>query len=267
MDQNWHSNILNDRDGSGMFRWQSAFFLALIFRLAPALAQEGSVAKLAMVPFVGCPSDGQAGPLPASTAAVNVQVDPSVASKLAYYKSETGPGVLAPKGWYCFGTYGSAGSHLFVAPQPIPAQSLFSSNWHGFTGAAIQADNVSGGTSGRFEVARVIARVFPTYQKFVRQVIDEGIEPASHFPSGPYPKDQLTYKSDWMVEYRTPPHSEGLGTNSHLQKNDDSIDGVIILQGPETYLLKLTQRLSADLYGLESPIRARFEKEWGSRPQ
>jgi hypothetical protein len=250
-----------------MVRWQSVFLLALIFRLVSAFAQEGSVAKLAMVPFVGCPSDGQDGPLPAPTAAVNVQVDPSVAPKLAYYKTENGPGILAPRGWHCFGTYGSAGTHLFVAPQPIPAQSLFSSNWHRFTGPAIQADNISGGTSGRFEVARVIARVFPTYQEFVRQVIAEGIEPASHFPSGPYPKDQLTYKTDWMVEYRTPPHTEGLGTNSSLQKNDDWIDGVVILQGPETYLLKLAMRLSADLYALESPIRAQFEKESGSPPQ
>jgi len=250
-----------------MLRWQSAAFLVLSIPVASAFAQDGSVAKLATVPFVGCASDGQIGPRPAPTTAVNVQVDPGVASKLAYYKSEIGPGALAPRGWSCFGTYGSAGSHLFVAPQPIPAQSLFSSNWHGFTGPVIQADNISGGTSGRFEVARVIARVFPTYREFARQVIAEGFEPASHFPFGPYPQDQLTYKTDWMVEYRTPPRTEGLGTYSRLQQNDDWIDGVAILQGPETYLTKLTLRLPADLDALQSPIRAQFEKASGTPPE
>jgi hypothetical protein len=29
---------------------------------------------------------------------------------------------------------------------------------------------------------------------FVQSVIDEGIEPASEFPSGPYPKDKLLFQ-------------------------------------------------------------------------
>ncbi len=250
-----------------MSRCQSAVFLALIFPLVSASAQEGSVAKLATVPFVGCLSDGQVGPLPAPTDAVKVQADSRVAPKLAYYKAENGPGVLGPKGWHCFGTYGSSGAQLFVAPQPIPQRSLFSSEGYRFTGPVIQADTISGGTSGRFGVARLIARVFPTYRDFVRHVIDEGIRPASDFPFGPYPTDRLEYKSDWMVEYRTPPHTEGLGTDSHLQKNDDWIDGVVILQGPETYLTKLTLRLPEDSNTLESAIRAQFEKESDNPPR
>ena len=41
------------------------------------------------------------------------------ASKLAYYQAEKGIGVLAPRDWHCFGTYGSGGDTLYVTPQPI----------------------------------------------------------------------------------------------------------------------------------------------------
>ena len=249
-----------------MLRWQSAVFLAFTFCLPSVSAQERNVEKLAPVPFVGCKSDGQQGPQDAPAAAGVVEVEAGSASKLAYYDSQNGPGVLAPRGWYCFGTYGSAGSHLFVSPEPVPQKSLFSSDWKGFTGPAIQADSMSGGTSGRFGVARIIARVFPAYQEFARQVIAEGFEPAANFPFGPYPNDQLIYKSDHVVEYRTPPQTDGLGTASWLQKNDDGIGGVAILKGPETYLVKLTLRLPADQRGLESPIIDQFEKAWIDRP-
>ena len=248
-----------------MLRLLSTVSLALACCPTCAFSQEGTAAKLARVPFVGCASDGQVGPQAAPTAAEEIQIDASFAPKLAYYKSEEGPGVLAPRGWYCFGTYGSAGSHLFVAPEPIPSKSLFSPDWKGFAGAVIQTDSVSGGTSGRFSVAETIARVFPAYQEFVRQVIAEGILPATDFPVGPYPGDQLTYKSDRVVEFRTPPRTEGLGTHSRLQTNDDWIRGVYILEGPETDLLKLTMRLPANLRSLESPIQGQFEKEWRGR--
>jgi hypothetical protein len=48
------------------------------------------------VPFVGCDSDGQVGPInaPAATA-ISVLAKPEEAEKLAYYKSEKGVGVLA----------------------------------------------------------------------------------------------------------------------------------------------------------------------------
>jgi hypothetical protein len=71
---------------------------------------------------------------------------------------------------------------------------------------------ISGEMSGRFSVAQVIARIFPKQIEFTERVIKEGTEPASDFPFGPYPKDKLTYRSDRVVEFRTPPHSEGLGT-------------------------------------------------------
>ncbi len=195
------------------------------------------------VPFVGCKSDGQIGPLRAPTGQSRVlPIDKETAQRLAYYKAEQGFGVLAPRGWYCFETYGSGGGSLFVSPQPINAHDLFSESWKGFIGPAIQFATDVGGTSGRFEVARIVARVFPAHRAFVRDVIAEGIDPASDFPFGPYPSDKLTYKNKETVEYETPAHKEGLGTQSRLQKNGDPIRGVVILVGEDTDLLSLATR-------------------------
>jgi hypothetical protein len=72
------------------------------------------------VPFVGCEADGQVGAVAAPKKAEKVvKIDAGMAQRLAYYKAEYSPGVLAPRGWYCFGTYGSNGSSLFVSPQLI----------------------------------------------------------------------------------------------------------------------------------------------------
>ncbi len=198
------------------------------------------------VPFVGCKSDGQAGPQPAPKGVAKiVNLDATAVKTLAFYKGEFDSGVLAPAGWYCFETYGSGGPRLFVTPQPLKTEALFSSNWLGFTGPAIQLSERSGDTSGRIEVARVIARVFPAHLAFARAVIQEGL-PAEDFPSGPYPRDKLIYRSDSMVEYETPAHSEGLGTMSSLRANDHPISGVAILHGQPPDLVLLTLRLSPE---------------------
>ncbi|HVN17333.1 MAG TPA: hypothetical protein VMU05_01125 [Dongiaceae bacterium] len=94
-------------------------------------------------------------------------ISAGAAERLAYYKAEYGVGVLAPRGWHCFGTYGSNGATLYVSPDPINAADLLSTSWKGFAGPAIQISVAEGGTSGRFEVAKTIARVFPKHKAFV----------------------------------------------------------------------------------------------------
>ena len=199
------------------------------------------------VPFVGCESDGQVGPIEAPHGnSKSVAVPPEVALRLAYYQAASRFGVLAPRGWYCFSTYGSNGSSLFVSPNPISAAELFSTKLKRFEGPAIQISAMNGDTSGRFSVARTIARVFPAHSSFVRRVIAEGIEPESSFPFGPYPADKLKYLGTEKVEYQTPANAEGLGTDSRLQKNSNPISGVVILYGKEPNLLYLSVRLSPD---------------------
>jgi hypothetical protein len=211
-------------------------------RAAPSQAKPAAAAT---VPFVGCASDGQAGPQAAPTGqAKPVVLAAAVARQLAYYKAEYGPGVLAPRGWHCFSTYGSDGANLFVSPRAIDTTNVLSPGWKGITGDGIEISIMDGGTSGRFEVAKVIARVFPAYKQFAQNVIAEGLEPASDFPFGPYAGDKLNYRGQSAVEYETPANAQGLGTVSRLQPNAGPIDGVAIISGKDTDLVLLAARIS-----------------------
>lgn len=216
----------------------------------------------ARVPFVGCPSDGQVGPEEAPTGDARfVPIATEAADRLSYYESAQKLGVLAPRGWYCFGTYGSNGESLYVSPHAISAADLFSTDWRGFVGPVIQISHEYGGTSGRFGVARVIARVFPTHKAFVDRIIKEGIAPEGSFPFGPYPADKLVYKTKEVVEYQTPPQQDGLGTNSRLKKNETPISGVAILRERTPNLVLLAVRLSPDLADLAQMIIRQVERD------
>lgn len=193
---------------------------------------------------MGCASDGMGGPVKAPDGPSVTVVIPAVAAqRLAYYKVDGDLGALAPRGWHCFSVYGSNGADLFISPDPIEAKVFFSMGWKGFSGQVIQISFVNGGASGRFEVAKVIARVFPAYKQFAQDVIAEGIEPASGFPSGPYPHDKLTYRAKNVVEFETPANTAGLGTDSRLRPNASQIDGVAIITGADTDLVLLSARL------------------------
>jgi hypothetical protein len=245
----------------------SILIAALVFLVGATLFSQRQPSNqqhpaASQVPFVGCASDGQVGPLNAPAGErKRVSISPSAAARLAYYKAENGFVILGPRGWYCFSTYGSSGSTLYVAPETIDAATLFSSGWKGFSGQVIQASVAIGDTSGRFAVARTIARVFPDYKAFVQDVIAEGIAPSSSFPVGPYPKDRLTYRSKNVVEFETPPNSTGLGTDSRLQRNGSPIVGVSILFGEVPSLLQVSTRLSEEDRDLVRFIVARAERE------
>ncbi len=217
---------------------------------------------VAHIPFVGCASDGQVGPVDAPPRTSKAMVLPAgAAERLAYYKAKDGVGVLAPRGWHCFGTYGSNGETLYVSAETISTADLFSTDWKGFVGPVIQISSLVGDTSGRFAVARTIARVFPTRKAFVQDVIAEGIEPANSFPFGPYAGDVLNYRSKDIVEFQTPADTEGLGTASRLQKNESPISGVAILFGEEPNLLQLCVRLSPESRDLARFIIRQAERE------
>jgi hypothetical protein len=212
------------------------------------------------VSFVGCRSDGQTGPVEAPKRLKTfVRMVPKVAREFAYYQSAQGVGVFAPRGWFCFGTYGSGGDALFVSPEAVNAAKVFSPD-HGFAGPAIEISHRFGDTSGRFDVAEIVARVFPAFKSFVERVAN-GSQSASPFTFGPYPEDKLTYKSEAVVEYETPPQAEGLGTHSLLRKNASPIDGVAILIGKTPDLLLLSVRLPPDLTALTVEIVRQAERD------
>jgi len=165
---------------------------------------------------------------------------------LAYYKSADGIGLFAPRGWYCEGASGSSGYALYLSPKPIRDSQ---SGWEGLEGVAIEVDHITSAASGRYEIAEIMARVFPEYRAFAARVL-EGID--RPLPPGPYPRDTLKYQSKTVVEYKTPAQTEGLGNmDSWLKKNDTPIEGAAIMLGDiDKYgdapdVLRLSVRLSA----------------------
>jgi hypothetical protein len=237
--------------------------LLLVFCASVLLYGQAEVDKQRLVtvsvPFVGCDSDGQVGPIDAPAAMrMSVLAKAEDAAKLAYYKSEKGIGALAPRGWHCFGTYGSGGDTLYITPQSINRATIFSRGPGSADGPVIAVVYRFGGTSGRFSVAEVIARVFPAHRSFAVSVMRE-LDESPTF--GPYPKDTLVYKSNELVEYQTPAQTDGLGTYWWLVKGTIPIEGAAVLVGDETDLALLSVRLPIDLNGLARTIVNQFERD------
>ncbi len=207
---------------------------------AAALLTPFAAAAAETVPFGGCPSDGQQGPVAAPKGQPKaLAIDAAAANALAWYQARYTEGALAPRGWKCFSFYGSSGATLTIAPTgKLDDQS------QAIAGPAVVLANDLGGTSGRFTVAKIAARVFAQPEKtFVDSVIAEGIEPKSNFPSGPYPTDTLTYKAPTLVEFATPAGKVGLGTADGLAVGATPVIGVAKLvasaDGPDLYLLSV----------------------------
>ena len=117
----------------------------------------------ATVPAIGCPRDGQVGPqdAPILPESVRVIILEGMASSLTYYSDgDVGSGTLAPRGWDCFGTYGSGGSTLYVVPSRL-GDPILDRPEKVAGGPAVIRSFMIGGTSGRFPIARISARIFP----------------------------------------------------------------------------------------------------------
>src|SRR5438093_5022144 len=146
--------------------------------LACSVSWAACHAQQATVPFVGCPSDGQAGFIAPPTGQPKpAPLGQLPAGAIAYYKGDQAPGVFAPAGWHCRVWYGSSGSTLIVTPTPIDT-----THFPKVTGPAVEMSVSYGGTSGRFAVARYASRLFPGFLAgFIQRVKDEHLEPDSEF--------------------------------------------------------------------------------------
>jgi hypothetical protein len=216
------------------------------------------------VPFVGCTSYGQSDTLEAPVGENRpVPIGARDAEALAYYSSADGIGLLAPRGWYCEGVSGSGGYALFLSPKPIHRDA---SGWEGLEGPAIEINHMTGENgSGRYEIAQVIARVFPAYRDLLKR-FSSGMD--LPLAVGPYPKDTLKYRSKMIVEYSTPAQTEGLGNfDSWLGKSDLPIRGAALIVGDPTNahhrtdLVLLSVRMPQPLSGLVTVIIGQFERD------
>ncbi len=214
------------------------------------------------VPTVSCDSDGQVGFRPGpEDRKPRLEISPWAARYLADYESAD-LGVLGPRGWHCVGLYGSSGSILIVTPEQHSADDIFKSNDRLITGPAVVLAKSIADTSGRFTVAKVSARLFPSMAGFVRQVVAEGIEPESDFPAGPYPGDRITRQNESMLSYETPSDSDGMGTEV-LAKDGNPINGTAILV--KAGLLQLNTKLPGALSFLTSEIIT--DSQWRAKDQ
>jgi hypothetical protein len=238
------------------------FTVLVALSLQTALvAQRPAGRTTVSIPSIGCLADGQIAEIAAS-ANSTVTVSMSGAQSLAFYKAANTTGVFAPRGWYCFGIYGSGGDALLVSPGPISRDQIFG-NRKGFSGPMIEISHRYGDTSGRFDVAEIISRLFPAYRAFVTRVQEEFDQPPDSFPAGPYPRDEMTYRSNKAVEYKTPAQTEGLGTRSLLIKDASPIQGVAMLVGDTPDLLVLAVRLPPNLARLAPAIIRQTELDAG----
>ena len=237
--------------------------MAVLADVWPAPARSAEPASQA-VPFVSCAGDGQTGPVAAAAdAGPSPRVPPAQASALAYYAFRA-VGVLAPQGWHCFALYGASGETVFVTPEPHGSADLLAATTK-LRGPAIVIQRLSGDTSGRFEVAKVAARLFPAAKPYVRDVIAEGIEPDTDFEFAPYPADIVHLVSPTMAEFTTPAGGEGLGTQGILAADDQPVVGVAIWLPSENHdMVLLSTRLPPDQGSLARTILAQAERTNGA---
>lgn len=230
--------------------------------IASVFAASALSAQTVRVPFVGCAQDGQAGPLEAPKGAdKTLQVAVGAAKRLAFYTTGGGFGVLAPRGWFCFGYYGSGGGALAVADEPIGPDAKSGPLSGPLTGSAIEVQSIEGGGSGILSATEVWARVFPAYWPIIKGLIKNDDLPADQYTFGPYKADKLIVQKANLVRFQTPPNSEGLGTMGHFKANGDPIDGVAILVGQNPGLLMLRVLLPRELRDLAPIIIREFERE------
>lgn len=236
-------------------------FSVLLLTATPALAGKPLPPTIS---FVGCPADGQGGPVAAPEGRPKeLAISNDLADRLAWYQAPIDAnnlGTFAPRGWHCFATYGSNGAALYIAPEPLNAnQLLFFKNWQGFTGPAIELSIRYSGTSGRIEVAHVIARAFPAHHDFAKEVMAEHLDPPANYHFDPFPTDKLHYHGPDRVDFTTPAHADGLGTMSTLKPGDQPITGFALLRDGMG-LTQFNVRLPSDLERL-APVLINLEKK------
>jgi uncharacterized protein YecT (DUF1311 family) len=202
------------------------------------------------IPAIGCPLDGQAGPqdTPTLPKTMRVVVPEGMASALAYYSAfeGMGAGVLAPKGWDCFGTYGSAGSTLYVLPRKL-GDPIIDRPKKVKDGPAVISNGFTSDTSGRVPVAQISARIFPLARTFVERVRDQGKDDLKDYVFSPWATDRLNYLSDFAVSYVTPPGADGLGTTFGPAPGKEAISGLVFLNNIGNGYAPALERLAVRL--------------------
>lgn len=208
------------------------------------------------IPLVACAQDGQADYIPPPKLPPTTQVrlpDDGRAASLTFYSKEGHgrAGVIAPRGWSCMGSYGSSGDSLTVRPRSAKGDVWKAS----YPGPHVTRSVAEGGTSGRFHVAEVAARLFPAGRPFAREVENE--DPGTRkYATAPWPRDRLTPLRENLTAFETPGGGQGLGMQGDGPYAAQGIEGLVLFSpgdrdDGDPYLLQLDVRPDqemADLY-------------------
>jgi hypothetical protein len=171
------------------------------------------------------------------------------AALLAYYAS-VDEAVLAPRGWSCRYRFGSSGDVLTVTPKAGAGSDC----------PGVVSARSNGGTSGRFEVAKVAARIFPSARSFVQDVINEHLPGSEDIHFGAYGADKVIRLKPTEVEYETPPQRIGLGSDNG--RHAWPIRGWIALQPkPDMDILRVDVCLPPAEAALTDAIVKAFEAD------
>jgi hypothetical protein len=214
----------------------------------------GSQVQREPIPFVGCPADGQVGPLDAPQGTPKlVAVDRGTAGRIAYYKGAFGSGVFAPRGWHCRVEYGSSGAIILITSAAIELANDHLPKAHDH---AIELESLSGGTAGRYDLARYASRLFPRVAaKFIERVKSEGHLGATEFVLGPYANDSTRYPDDVTAEFTSPATKRGLGTERNLVPSRDPIRGIAVLDTSGDWSISILRvRLGSSMGQVEAAI-------------
>lgn len=206
--------------------------LACLIATSATQALGQSRARQSVVPFVGCFSDGQAGPGSAPKGVPkSVAVDSQLAQRIAYYKGDQSSGVFAPRGWHCRVWYGSAGSTILAAPVATDTTRFEPTS---ILGDAIELESRAAGTSGRFDVAAYATRLFPSRLKhYIESVRSEGLGFSPDSALARFAKDTVRLIAPLEAAFVTPARARGLGTDWVIAPSAAPIYGYAVIEESE----------------------------------
>jgi hypothetical protein len=187
-----------------------------------------------------------------------IRAPASVATKLAYYRSEF-LSILAPRGWHCVTYWNSSGISLAVTPQtsssPNETDSPFVQIYYAMGDSNFSQHDV---------IARVAARFFPSHRAYVKSVIAENHENSGDtsydIPFGPAPAMRITYRSASLVEYVLAAGPAGdddwLFAGGTMSKSSFPVYGAAFLAPDDSYAEVVIVRLPNELKVLAPSIIA-----------
>ena len=162
----------------------------------------------AAIPDVPCKESTPAGDSMAHQGhPISLSISPSIVGRIAFYYG-LNLFVLAPRGWMCDASQGADGSYLIVAPP----------GGHGLFGPTVYIQSWPSEPNGWAMIAAYGGTYFPAIvtskdvDAAVSQLKQQGNNTiTSRFLAPKYQGDHLTYLSDSVLKYWTPPREMGLG--------------------------------------------------------